>query len=117
MAIDPLTKQEFSPSRANQLFANRRNQISYNNKKQSEKRKQKASIDAILSKNRDILLEALDGKNEIIIPEQVLISSGLVPKYHTHSMKIENKVCPSIYEIILQKQDNGTIKIIRDGKY
>ena len=44
--IDPLTKKEFTPSRPNQKFANRRNQIRFNNLKSAEKKRRKAAAAA-----------------------------------------------------------------------
>ena len=40
--IDPYTGEEFEPMRSNQRFANRKNQIAYNNAKASKLRSVKA---------------------------------------------------------------------------
>lgn len=58
-ARDLLTNELFYKSRSNQKFANRKNQIRYNNIKAYKKRKAKAPTDKILDKNRAILKKVL----------------------------------------------------------
>ena len=57
--IDPHTEEVFVAPRSNQKFANRDNQVAYNNERAKELRDYHNSIDAIVHRNWEILLDLL----------------------------------------------------------
>ena len=72
-AKDPLTGELFIKRRNNQKFANRHNQIRYNNNKAQKKRDAKLPFEKALDKNRTILKKILgDGKEKLISRDYLL---------------------------------------------
>jgi len=107
------TKEEFTPNRANQKFINNNARISYHNEIARKKRLTKAFIDKALDKNRNIILNLLGGKNEIIISKDYLLGAGFDFEKCTHQQTIQDIIYTGIYEFGYSKNNNGTIKIIK----
>lgn len=115
MITDPLTKEPFTPQRSNQKFANRHNQIKWNNLKYAEKNKYKVEIDKILSKNRNVLIEVLDNRNEIDITKEELLKIGFRFGYYTHVRTIDGIIWPLVYEYGLLTENEINFKVKKHG--
>ncbi len=113
--IDPYTKEAFIPSRQNQVYKNRKNQIAANNVRIKQRRKSKYNIDKILNGNREVLLTELGNLLEKEVFLQQIIEKGFIDGYQTHQ-KQNNKgeVCKSIYEFDLYTLNTEKIKIKKD---
>lgn len=107
-AIDPLTGEVFTKQRNNQVFANRKNQIKFNNLKAQEKRKSMSEINRLLDQNRNILIRVLNGLDEVTKSYDYLLGAGFHFGINTHSVKIEdhkwNCVFNYAYRLIAEKQ-------------
>ncbi len=98
---DLLTGELFTPSRSDQKFANRQNQIRYNNLKARQKRRAKAEIDRTLDTNRTILKKLLGTKKEVIKSRDFLLGAGFHFGISTHKIEKDNKLWSCIYEYAL----------------
>jgi hypothetical protein len=117
--IDPWTKEPFIPKRTNQLFENRKNQISFNNLLAYRERLAKRDIDLILKMNRRIVRNLLGDKLEVFVPTQQLMHLGYKFNFHTHSKLVNKnpeKFANCIYEFALEIINNEQYKIYRYGK-
>ena len=111
--IDPLTGETFFKKRSNQVFANRSNQIRYNNRKAYEKRKAKSPLDKILDNNRRILKTILGSSDEIVKSRDFLLGAGFNFGCSTHSVKIDGYKWICVYDYAYLPMDNETFKIIK----
>lgn len=112
-AVDPLTGETFIKKRNNQVFANRKNQIKYNNLKAREKRNAKAEADRILDKSRQVLKQTLGSNQEIIKSKDYLDGAGLNFGFNTHSIKKDGKIWICIYDYAYAMIDIHLFKIIK----
>jgi hypothetical protein len=111
-ALDPLTGETFIKKRNNQVFANRENQISFNNLKAQEKRKALAQINKILDKNRQILKTVLGRDTEITKSLDFLLGAGFHFGMNTHTMKIREKKWSCVYDYAYRLVAENKFKII-----
>jgi len=98
---DLLTGIPFTPTRSDQRFATRENQIRYNNLKARQKRKAKAEIDKALDTNRNILRRLLNDRKEVIKSYDYLSGAGFNFGITTHKTKKDGKLWSCIYEYAL----------------
>jgi hypothetical protein len=113
---DPLTKQLFVPKRRNQRFANRQNQIAYNNMIARKDRMAIKAIDTILKRNRKILKNLLGQRLEFVVRKERLLSLGYNFIFHTHRMMVnenDKKYADCVYEYVLARIINDNFKITR----
>lgn len=110
---DPLTGELFSPTRNNQLFATRKNQIRFNNNKANQKRQQKSIIDKILDNNRNILIRLLSSKKEIKLSKDYLLGAGFNFGCISHNRNIEGTIWTCIYEYGYLKTSTNEYRIIK----
>lgn len=110
--IDPYTKEVFTPSRQNQVYKSRKNQIAANNFRIKERTKSKYKIDKILNRNREVLLTELGNLLEKEVFLRQIIEKGFIDGYQTHQ-KQNNKgeICKCIYEFELHTINTEKIKI------
>jgi hypothetical protein len=90
MNIDPLTKEHFTPKRSNQKFANRENQIKYNNQLAKLKRKEKAYVHSVLHTNWKILKELLGRQEEVVKSKDYMLGAGYTFGCHTHIREVKS---------------------------
>lgn len=110
--IDPYTKEAFIPSRQNQVYKNRKNQIAANNVRITQRRRSKHYIDEKLNRNREVLLKELDGMLEKEVFLRHLTENGFVDGYQTHQKQYSSSdVCKCIYEFDLFYINSEKIKI------
>lgn len=76
LSKDPLTGEEFTPTRIDQRFSCRENQIKYNNKKQNDERKRLGGYILDLKSNEKILLKILNGKESAEVSKDFLLGAG-----------------------------------------
>jgi hypothetical protein len=82
--VDPLTYEEFVPRSINQRFKSPQNQIKYNNKLQSKRRKALGSILRPMLKTHKILTKALGDDESVRIHHQWLKGAGADMTLMTH---------------------------------
>jgi len=110
---DPLTGELFIPQRNNQIFANRSNQIRYNNLRAGKKRKSKSTVDKILDKNRTILITVLNGEPEAVRSKDFLLGAGFHFGCLTHNDKVEEVVYHCIYDYCYTRLKNNQYNILK----
>ena len=110
---DPLTGELFTPSRNNQLFASRKNQIRFNNNKANTKRRSKAVVDNILDGNRSILQRLLSDKKEVKFSKDYLLGAGFNFGCLSHNRNIDGIIWTCIYEYGYIKTQNNEYRIIK----
>lgn len=98
---DKLTGEPFTPTRSDQKFATRENQIRYNNLKARKKRRAKAEIDRTLDTNRNILKRLLKENKEVIKSRDYLMGAGFHFGISTHKIEKNGKTWSCVYEYAL----------------
>jgi len=110
--ICPYSGVEFVPKRSNQVFANRENQIRFNNKKAFQKRKAKSLTDNALDKNRQVLKSVLSNMNHVIKSYDYLLGAGLHFGYSTHQIIKDEIKWVCIYDYAYTLIDTNKFKIV-----
>jgi len=108
---DPLTGEWFTPKRSNQVFANRQNQITYNNKKTKAEREAVTETNRALAKNRKILIKTLNGQEEIVKSRDFLAGAGYDFTIMTGQRIFENETFLICYELGFRIDDDPNILI------
>ena len=99
---DPFTGQEFIPTRHNQKFANRKNQIAFNNAKARRIRREKAPHDKKFEKNRRILKNVLGSKDKITMSTDYLIGAGFDFNYFNGVVIKNEKIYYKVYNYAIR---------------
>lgn len=110
---DLLTGELFTPTRSDQRFATRENQIRYNNIKARQKRNAKAEIDRALDTNRNILRKILNNKEEIVKTHDFLSGAGFNFGITTHKINKEGKLWSCVYEYAILYLGDDQLKITK----
>lgn len=76
MRVDPFTKEEFEPKRANQVYATRENQIKANNHRKKELAMSNASIIKPILNNLNILKALMGVEKSIEVTKDFLRGAG-----------------------------------------
>jgi len=97
--IDPHTEEVFLAPRSNQKFANRDNQVAYNNELAKERRDYLNKIDAIVHSNWDILLELLGDQIKTIKSKEYLKGCGYDFMFFNHLREIEGHYYFASYDV------------------
>lgn len=108
---DPHTGELFEPKRADQVFANRRNQIAFNNAKARKRRGLTRSLDLKLKKNRTLLERLLGEANSIEIARNTLLSHGFDFGLFNRLLKKGSADVYGVYEFYLFPKDQNTFEI------
>lgn len=111
MRKDPHTGEMFTPSRRNQKFANRKNQIDYNNAKARKRRESTKNLDQKLAKNRLILQKLLLEKNLINVYRNTLLTLGFDFGVFNRLLNKGNNQVYGIYEYYLLPIDENNFEI------
>lgn len=114
-AKDLFTNEVFVKTRNNQKFANRQNQIKFNNVVANRKRKEKSSINRILDKNRTILKTILGDLKEVVKSKDFLLGAGFYFTVLTHNRQVNDVIVHCIYDYGYIRMDNNYYKIFRNG--
>ena len=113
--IDPYSGEGFIPKRYNQKFANRSNQIAFNNLKAREIREKKKPIDNVLEINRKILFKLLNNESSIIKSKDYLLGSGFDFNFFNRSFEKDgvNYQCVYNYAITQEKDKRYRIYLMK----
>ena len=105
--IDLFTGEEFQPKRDNQLFANRKNQICFNNRKAKANREHKAAINIPVDTNQKVLQRVLQNQIEVQRSREFLLGAGFNFNFITHRIKDGNGIQWScVYEFQFRQQND-----------
>lgn len=113
MYIDPLTSEEFEPKRTNQKFANRANQIKYNNLIAKKKREVLKPHITALEKNRNIIKGILDSDKFNTVSKDYLLGAGFNFLYFTQSCRVGNKVFHCIFDYGICPKEGGNYELTK----
>ena len=97
--IDPYTGEYFYPFRSNQKFANRENQIAYNNARAKIKRDYLNEIDSCVRRNWEILLELLGEESTVEHTEEFLNGYGYDFRFLNNLRREGEKAYFAIYNV------------------
>ena len=111
----PLSKEEFLPTRNNQVFSSKENRIIFHNQQNNKLRKRLSHINKQLLLNFRILIDVLDCETEMIIHKEYLKGKGFSFSVFTHFTisKSSNNYCYSIYEVAYERIDDDYYKITK----
>ncbi len=112
-AKDPLTGETFIKQRNNQVFANRKNQIKFNNIKAQQKRDSTKKINRLLNTNRNILKKILSDEKEAKKSLDFLKGSGFHFGIITHTVKMNNKKWSCVFEYAYSIDESNQFKLIK----
>lgn len=110
---DPFTGEEFYPKRNNQKFANRKNQIAFNNKKARLLRETQFPVNTALKQNLNILKVILAGRNSIEVSKTYLLGAGFNFQFYNRTLKKDGVKYQCIYNYAICLLENGNYKIIK----
>jgi hypothetical protein len=110
---DLLTGEEFIPSRRNQLFVCRQNQVRYNNLLAQQKRDAKRPLDRALDLNRTILMRLLGEAKSVTYSKDYLLGAGYEMSAFTQTAKKEDVSYWCVYEFALTPLAEGKFKITK----
>ena len=108
---DPYTGLDFIPKRYNQKFANRKNQIAYNNDKARKIRYEKKPFDIMLESNRKVLKKVLGGNESVIRSTDFLLGSGFNFEIFNRSMNRDEVYYQCVYQFALTQLGNNQYRI------
>ena len=112
--IDPLTGEAFVPKRSDQKFANRENQVRFNNNKAKEKRKAMATITKALDTNRNILQKLLQHTKSTSKSRDFLLGAGFHFGISTHKIEdSKGELWSCIYDYALRLTDDEKFEITK----
>ena len=108
--------EEFETNRIDQFFLNRLHQVSFNNKKQSDRRKKLGKFNKDISSTYGIYLRLLGTKSQLKKSKEFLRGSGANLAVYTHTDEINGEFIQCLFDIaifdkdeylILKKHTNG----------
>jgi hypothetical protein len=102
---DPWTGEDFIPARTNQIFANSKNRIDYNNAKANNLRKDRSAIDRPRHRNHLILKDLMRDKDDFEVSRDFLMGAKFNFSFFTHNAMVQGKNCPCFYEYALVPND------------
>jgi hypothetical protein len=111
--IDPYTLEIFYAKRKNQYFANRKNQIAYNNEKAKQTRDLMAEIDNHVRKNWQILVDILKDRESAFKTKDYLLGCGYNFNFFNNQKFINGELYCGIYDYGINLVDSGLYKIIK----
>ena len=110
-AKDPFSGQTFTKKRDTQRFSSHENQVRYNNRKATERRRTLSDYWKVLTRNRDILQRTLGDKIERIVSRDFLIGAGFDFTFYTHSGLKEKDQVVGVFEYGLMSVSGNRYKI------
>ena len=116
---DPLTGEQFYPSRYNQKFSCRKNQVAYNNVKARDIRHEKAPFDKAIEKNRKVLSNVLLNADSAKISRDYLLGAGFNFNVFNGSYQVDREKYQTVYHFAITRLNDGKFKVIkreRNGK-
>jgi len=114
---DPYTEEVFFAPRSNQKFANRDNQVAYNNELAKDRRDYLNKIDAIIHRNWEILLGLLGDHITTIKSTEYLKGCGYDFMFFNHLREIEGHFYFASYDVGIREVAHNNYKIINLMSY
>jgi hypothetical protein len=114
---DPLTGKLFYPIRSNQMFANRTNQVRWNNIKAKKKRDIKAPLNQTLDSNRNILKRVLAGKKKITKTKEFMLGAGYSFGNYCQVYKSGGLLYQYVYDFAIADKQDGNYVLIDLKQY
>lgn len=111
--ICPYSKEEFIPTRNNQIFANKENRVAYHNQINNNFRRQLSDVNKELIHNYKVLIEVLDTKASVTVHEEFLKGKNFSFKVFTHIKEYVEGFTYGIYDCHYFKIDKENYKIIK----
>lgn len=113
--IDPHTGEKFTPKRANQIFASRKNQVAYNNAKTRKKRAKMELIDKHNRKNWRVLNSILGLRRRKVATVLTLKSKGFNFNFFNNIRRHDGKKFYCVYDFGIFVLENGLYEIVKFG--
>ena len=113
MRNDPHTGERFIPQRYNQKFANRENQIQFNNIRARKKRHAKIETDRVLDSNRETLKRLLGRLSEVTKSKDFLLGAGFNFKFFSGLFSHKGVTIYAVYEFQMRLAENGNYLITK----
>lgn len=110
---DKYTGKLFIPKRSNQLFATPENRIAYNNEKAKKWRQKMAPIIKPINKNRQILEELMEGRNERIVHKEFLLGKGFDFGFSPNTYTQNGETYFALADFHIIPKEDYNIQIIR----
>ena len=110
---DPYTGEVFTPLRSNQKFANRRNQVAFNNAIARDNRRVKSPILTLLNTNHKVLIKALGSRESVIKSKDFLLGAGFDFSVFSKSIRTNDGIYQAIYDYALSAREGDVYKIIK----
>jgi hypothetical protein len=110
----PFSGEYFKSKRSNQIFASKRNRISYYNREYRKKRLPLERINRRLFYNYSILEIVLSDKDIVYLNIDYLKGKGFDFTFFTHFMNFNNETYFGLYDIAFRQLDNNNIQIERN---
>lgn len=107
------SKQEFYPTRTNQIFKDENCRKKYYNEKFGKLRRKLNVINKALFLNYRASSEALDGKTSVVVNSNYLKGLKFNFKYITHLEKIDGITYYGLYDISFIKVGDNEYKLIK----
>jgi hypothetical protein len=114
---DPHTEEVFVAPRSNQKFANRDNQVAYNNELAKDRRDYLNKIDAIIHRNWEILLRLLGDHITTNKSKEYLKGCGYDFMFFNHLREIEGHYYFASYDVGIREIAHNNYKIINLMSY
>lgn len=111
--ICPFSGEEFIPKRSNQIYANDKYRITYNNNKNNNKKKELAKKFKPIEREYEVLLRLLNGRKEIKVHKEYLRGAGFSFSLftHIHYNTSIGKNCYALHAVHYYKVDQDYYKI------
>ncbi|RYM34819.1 hypothetical protein ERX46_05440 [Brumimicrobium glaciale] len=110
---DPYTGEIFYAKRSNQRFANRENQVAYNNAKAKELRDQMAEVDIQIKRNWQILSDVLENADKLIQSKDYLLGCGYNFNFFNNIRESEGNQYFGVYDYGLRLIEIGKYELIK----
>ena len=112
--IDPLTSEQFIPSKSTQRFARPENRIKFNNRKAAKLNKERAFIDKPCKKSQNVLISLYNPDSENIFHKKFLEGMGFRFDAYNNVADTKYGKLPAYYEYAIRKIPNtDNIQIIK----
>lgn len=110
---DPYSGERFTPTRYNQRFASRKNQIAFNNYRALKKRHEKAPFDRVLESNRRILSSILSKVTSRVVSRDFLLGAGFNFNFFNGSYQVDGTNYQTIYNYAITREEGAKFKIVK----
>jgi hypothetical protein len=108
MIKDPYSGLPFKPSRSNQKFSCKENQIAYNNLLARKRRLAKRPFDRALDTNRNILKRLLGNTTEVVKSRDFLAGAGYSFNHYCATYRDGDLIFQGVYDFAIANNGDGT---------